>query len=163
LYSLLLLFSLLFPSLPFLSSPSLPFPSLLDFSLLPWWLCSLCGSNFLGALSSKGTATQVQEGRSAALYSQRRRASSPSLAGWYLSPPVSGPVRVPSRDHSTQTGPDPAVAGTYLIACSGAGPTTDLPAQKRSCRPPPPLHRRLWVSQKRSQSCVSFVPLVFFG
>jgi hypothetical protein len=104
----------------------------------------------------------VEEGRSAALYSQRRRASSPSLAGWYLSPRVSGPVRVPARDHSTQTGPDPAVAATYLIACSGAGPTTDLPAQKRSCRPPP-LHRRLWVSQKRSHSCFSFVPLVFFG
>lgn len=154
LFPSLLFYSILFPSLPFLSFPSLPF------SLLPWWLCSLCGSNFLGALRSKGTATQVEEGRSAALYSQRRRASSPSLAGWYLSPRVSGPV----RDHSTQTGPDPAVAGTYLLACSATGPTTDLPAQKKILPPPPPApHRRLWVSQKRSQSCFSFVPLVFFG
>lgn len=101
----------------------------------------------------------MEEGRSAALYSQGRGASSPSLAGWYLSPRVSGPVWVPARDHSTQTGPDPAVAGTYLLACSGAGPTTDLPAQKKFLTP----RGRLWVSQKRSQSCFSFVPLVFFG
>jgi hypothetical protein len=132
----------------------------------------------------------VEEGRSAALYSQRRRASSPSLAGWYLSRRVSGPVRVPARDRSTQTGPDPAVAGTYLLACSATGPTTDLPAQKKIL-PPPPHPTVAYGSPKnvprvvsplfpsfslgsyvdgsldcpltRSQSCFSFVPLVFFG
>lgn len=81
-----------------------------------------------------------------------------SLAGTYR-------LACPVQCGTTPRRPDPTLPSLVPISLRvlRRARRQTSPRKKRSCRPPPAPHRRLCVSQKRSQSCFSFVPLVFFG